>query len=392
MGLLSCDLHRTHWWIPAYRLPGYFVPRQLSPPESQLTTLREYRDVVAPERTPHETEQLELGRLPSGTAIETTVHRYGHEAAGTAEDGDSGPTVYLQALQHGREVNGLEVLRRVHDRLLGERVRGQVVAVPVANPLSFDHRRYLAPQRLDALNANMNRLWPGDPEGTLLEGMVARLWSVAINADVVVDLHTGSPSMLSHTRYSPGDPRSRELAAAFGLDVILADGADVEAERQGGDRDADLDGHDGRADAPAVPDPGQGKLREVASRVGIPAITPELAHSRAIVEDSVERGVRGVENVLRHVGVLDGSVADSEPIHAAERTRVFARESGMFRASAVDVGEEVAAGTAIGEVYDPSSYEVLQTVEADRDGMLLTVRRGLATIEGEPLASVVELV
>ena len=352
--------------------------------------------------TSHEREQLRLGRLPSGTSIETTVHRYGGGAADETDGAvdadaggdDAGPTVYLQALQHGREVNGLEVLRRVHDRLLEADVRGRVVAVPVANPLSFDHRRYLAPQRLDALNANMNRLWPGDPDGTLLEGMVARLWSVVSEADYVVDLHTGTPEMLSHTRYTPGDPRSRELAAAFGLDVIVADGA----EDPPGDGDSD----DDAARTALIPAPGrearQGKLREVASSAGIPAITPELAHSRAIVEDSVAQGVRGVENVLRAVGALGGDgpgddpVEATDPVLAADRTRVYARASGMFHATGLEVGDRVSADTTIGEVYDPSSFEVLQTVEAGREGMLLTLKPGLATIEGESLATVVSVV
>lgn len=333
--------------------------------------------------TPHRTERLALGRLPSGTTIQTTVHRYGNRG--------EGPTVYLQALQHGREVNGLEVLRRVHDRLLEADLQGRVVAVPVANPLSFDHRRYLAPQRLDALNANMNRLWPGDPAGTLLEGMVARLWSVAGEADYVVDLHTGTPAMLSHVRYSPGDPRSRELAASFGLDVILADGPE---EPDDAEDARDVEGG-------AIPEPGRdgprGKLREIASRAGIPTITPELAHSRAIVEGSVEQGVRGVENVLRAVGVFaevdaEGDPhADADPVRATDRTRVFARESGMFRAADLAVGDRVSADTAIGEVYDPATYEVLQRVEAGREGTLLTLKRGFAAIEGESLASVVAL-
>lgn len=351
-----------------------------------LTSTGVYRLDVAPESTTHETERIELGRLPSGTSIATTLHRYG--------DGDTGKTVYVQALQHGREVNGLEVLRRVHDRLLEERVRGQVVAVPVANPLSFDHRRYLAPPRLDALNANMNRLWPGDPDGTLLEGMVARLWSVVREADAVVDLHTGTPAMLSHTRYSPGDPRSRELAAAFGLDVIVADGEDaaddVNSVARDPERERGRDREREREQERKREQEGErGKLREVASRIGIPAITPELAHSRAVVEGSVERGVRGVENVLNEVGVLDGRVPESNPTRAVDRTRVSARESGMFRPANVDVGDRVAAGSAIGEVYDPASYEVLQTVEVDRDGMLLTLKPGLAVIEGESLASTV---
>ena len=55
----------------------------------------------------HTTERVTLARLPPDVEIETTVHVY---------DGESdGPAVYVQAAQHGREINGTETLRRVHD-------------------------------------------------------------------------------------------------------------------------------------------------------------------------------------------------------------------------------------------------------------------------------------
>ena len=135
-------------------------------------------------------DRLTLARLPSGVAVETTVHVYG--------EGD--PVVYAQAAQHGREINGSSVLRRLHDELVDrdEPLSGTLVAVPVADPLTFDHVSYTTPEAFDATNGNMNRCWPGDPDGTLHERMAAALWDYAGEADYIVDLHTGSPEMLTH--------------------------------------------------------------------------------------------------------------------------------------------------------------------------------------------------
>ena len=310
--------------------------------------------------TSHETEHLELARLPSGHPVVTTLHRY--------RGRPSGPTVYLQALQHGGEVNGPEVLRRLHDRLLAADLQGSVVAVPIANPLAFDHREYLAPRRLDAMHANMNRIWPGDPDGSLLERMVDRLWSVAGEADAIVDLHTGGPYMLSHTRFTPDDPRSRELATAFGIDPIVAEG-----------------------EAPSETDTEMGKLRTVGAREGIPTITPELAHSREIVEASVEAGIEGVENVLRTMEMLDGPVQRHEPTVGTEVESVFADASGLFRSDGVSVGDTLSTGTTIGEIYDPRTYEVLQSVEVDEPGLVLSLNRGSTVVEGESVASIVDI-
>ncbi|MFW5965391.1 MAG: succinylglutamate desuccinylase/aspartoacylase family protein [Halodesulfurarchaeum sp.] len=307
-------------------------------------------------RVSHTVERVPLVGLPSGRTVETVCHRYRGDP--------DGPTVYLQALQHGGEVTGAAVLRRVHDRLLDRPLFGEVLAVPVANPFAFDHRVYLAPNRLDAINSNMNRLWPGDPDGTLMERLVAGLYAIAETADAIVDLHTGGPYMRSHVRYTPESSPSRRLAAAFGLDLIVADGSPVAGA-------------------------GQGKLREVAAAADVPAITPELAHSREIVDASVERGVVGIENVLVSMGLLDGTVPDHEPTVGREKTPIPVEESGLFQSAGVSVGDRVAAGEAIGTVFDPTSYETLQTVRARRAGQLLSLNRGSTVMEGETVGSLI---
>ena len=187
----------------------------------------------------HDASELVLARLPSGVPIRTTVHVYGE---GDLVDGpggpaldvpdDGGPVVYAQAAQHGREVNGTAVLRRVHERLtdvgaasVDADLAGTLVTVPVADPLTFDRVSYTTPEALDSTHSNMNRCWPGDDEGTLHERMAARLWAFASAADAIVDLHTGSPAMLTHTVYMRGDETCRSLAEAFGTDLLLAEAA-----------------------------------------------------------------------------------------------------------------------------------------------------------------------
>lgn len=313
----------------------------------------------------HSAERTTLARLPSGIEVETTIHRY--------RGGRSGPTVYVQAAQHGREINGTEVLRRLHDRLVSADLAGEVIAVPVADPLTFDRVSYTAPEALDSINANMNRSWPGDSDGTLHGRMAATLWSEAREADAIVDLHTGSPLMMTHVVFMKGDEESRALAGAFGTDLLLAERAGEEANEEWGQR--------GFA----------GKLRVAATRAGIPSITPELAHNKQIVEEAVEAGIEGTLNVLRDRGVLGG---DPEPTGARRLARnhlgrVTADDSGLFRADPdLELGDDVEAGTHLGTLYDPTSYEVLQEAVADRDGILYALTKEATVTGGEKLANV----
>ncbi|UPV74791.1 succinylglutamate desuccinylase/aspartoacylase family protein [Halorussus limi] len=314
----------------------------------------------------HSTERVTLARLPSGVEIETTVHAY---------DGDAdGPTVYVQAAQHGREINGTETLRRVHDRLTAGEIElaGRVV-VPVADPLTFDRVSYTTPEQLDSVNPNMNRVWPGDPDGTVHERMAAALWEYVEDADAVVDLHTGSADMLTHVVFMEGHEESRALAEAFGTDLLLSEEAGEDADAEWAKRDFD------------------GKLRVAATREGIPTITPELAHNKQLVEDAVEAGVAGTLAVLRHLDVLDGDPdADGERRVARNHLgRVTADDAGLFRVDPDrEVGQRVEPGERVGTLYDPTTYEVLQEAETDRAGVLYSLTREATVSAGETLLSV----
>lgn len=322
----------------------------------------------------HSANRVTLARFPSGVEVATTVHTYGAGATGDPATA-AGPTVYVQAAQHGREVNGTEVLRRLHDRLLEADLSGTVVSVPVANPLTFDRVSYTTPESLDSVNTNMNRTWPGDPDGTLHERMAAALWEYVADADAVVDLHTGSPEMATHVVYMHGHEPSRRLARAFGTDLHLAEPAGEHADAEWDDRDFG------------------GKLRVAAAREGLAAITPELAHNKQLVEPAIETGVAGVVGVLRELDVLAGDPdpAGDPTVARNHLGRVTADDSGLFRANPdLELGADVSAGTFLGSLYDPTTFELCQEARADRDGVLYSLRREATVTAGAALARVAE--
>ncbi|WP_226005107.1 succinylglutamate desuccinylase/aspartoacylase family protein [Natrinema salinisoli] len=312
----------------------------------------------------HTAEEVALARLPSGVELTTTVHTYRGD--------EPGPTLYVQAAQHGREVNGTEVLRRFHDRLPLESLSGTVIAVPVANPLTFDRVSYTTPEQLDSVNPNMNRIWPGDGEGTLHQRMAARLWEYVAAADALVDLHTGSPDMLPHVVYREGDERSRALADAFGTDLLLAEQAHEDATDEWHRR--------GFA----------GKLRVAAASEGIPSITPELAHNKQILEEVVTEGVEGLLDVCRYLDLLPGDVPDRDRILVRNHLgQVTAADAGLFRPNpSLEVGDSIAVGAAIGTIYHPTTYEPLQEARTDQEGVLYALTREATVTAGDRLASV----
>jgi len=299
-----------------------------------------------------------LGRLPSGTDVAVTVHRY---------DGGAGPTVYVQAAQHGIELNGPAALRRFHSRLVDAELAGTVIVVPLVNPLAFDHRSYITPAEYDAVNPNLNRVWPGDESGSLQERLAANLWELVTGADAVVDLHTGSADMLEHVRFRAGRTAARRLSEAFGTEYTLTDCPEADDETA------------------------TKTFRAAATRVGIPAITAELGNSRTVAPEAVTNGVDGLFDVLRAVDALQAPLTQSPDqtrlSDAPEMT--VAAASGLFEPHpGIQVGDHIEANEELGAVYDPSTFERQQTVTAADTGVAYSVTRESVVVAGERLLDV----
>ncbi|MGB9933677.1 succinylglutamate desuccinylase/aspartoacylase family protein [Haloarcula amylolytica] len=307
----------------------------------------------------HTTTDRRLGRLPSGRDVSVTVHRY---------VGGPGPTVYIQAAQHGIELNGPAALRRLHDHLADAAIAGTVIVVPVVNQLAFDHRSYMTPGEYDVMNPNLNRVWPGDSSGSLQEQFAARLWELVKDADAAVDLHTGTADMLEHVRCRAGDSAAERLAEAFGTSYRLTDGH--------GDTDDNGSG---------------GTFRAAASAAGIPVITAELSNSRRVAQDAVAAGVDGILNLLRERAVLP---TEPEPQAAQTVLRndaeaVTASGSGLFESRPdIAVGDTVDAEERLGTIYEPSSFEQQQVVSATERGVLFSLARESVVVKGERLAGI----
>ncbi|MFC4440111.1 MULTISPECIES: succinylglutamate desuccinylase/aspartoacylase family protein [Natrialbaceae] len=315
------------------------------------------------EAVSHTTDERPLVQLPSGTDVTVTVHRY---------EGGSGPTAYLQAAQHGIELNGTAALRRLHHHLATAELAGTVVVVPVVNSLAFDHGSYVTPQAVDAVNPNFNRVWPGDENGTLQERLAARLWQLIETADVVIDLHTGTADMLEHVRFQDDSSDSRRLAAMFGTEYLLTNPEREEADEE------DF----------------RGKLRTAAANADIPTIVPELSNSRRIDHDAARRGVNGIRSVLAEVGMLreEPSTPPSQTILLDDGGRIGANRSGLFEPSEdVAVGDRVSEGTRLGTVYCPATFEERQSVRMPEPGIVYSLTRESVVTAGEKIACIAEV-
>src|SRR5215216_3963919 len=116
-----------------------------------------------------------------GTAIAVDVERI--------SSGQPGPHLAVVAAMHGTEYASVAALGRLIQIIDPRRVRGTLSLVPVANRLAFETRTmYVCPPD----GKNLNRTFPGDPNGSYAEVLADLLWrEVGSEATHVLDVHGG---------------------------------------------------------------------------------------------------------------------------------------------------------------------------------------------------------
>ncbi len=282
---------------------------------------------------------IRVGSLADGSEVNVPVV--------LVNGASEGRRVFLQAAVHGVEVNPIESVRRVIAELDPAELSGQVVVVTPANPLGFRHH-----DRHNITDGeDVNRVWPGAADGGLAQRIAYAIYEEAVRgSDLVVDLHTGFSTMITHTVFAEGDPASEQLARCFGTEYLIMEEQDEDWERARF----------------------SGKLRNVANAEGIPAITPELGGHSKFEGNQIQSGVMGITNVLAQYGFLRGDVVvpHRQIVIRNHLTRVTADEGGIFVAT-VRPGQEVWETQELGYIYTPGNFEIVETVRAPFDAVVV---------------------
>jgi predicted deacylase len=295
-----------------------------------------------------------------GARIPVTV------VAGSAGEG---PVLALIAGTHGSEPSPIVALQRVRAELDPAALSGTVIIVHVANVPSFVHRTiYRGPWD----QKNLNRVYPGSPNGTTSERIAHAITTEVIDrCDYLVDLHSGdgNEALRPYAYWNKlglderVDLAARDLALAFGLEHIVVD--------------------TGR---PRDPRATQFTTNTAQVR-GKPALTTEAGAVGVPTEDAIALNVRGAFRVMRHLGMLPG------PRERVERAKwIVASEVLTSPATGVwypDVvpDQSVRAGERLGRVKDYFG-EVIADIASPLDGLVLYVVVSPAMSAGEPLAMI----
>jgi predicted deacylase len=242
----------------------------------------------------------------------------------------AGPTVLITAGIHAAEYTGIEAAIRIGRKIAPDSVRGTILIIPLLNlPGFYERSIYVNPED----NDNLNRLFPGKPDGTWGERFAHRLLTEIITkCDNAIDLHAGDliedlvPFVIYRETQDPFlNERIEAMANAYGARWAVKT-------------------------APTGERPGT--LMAVAAQNGVAAMLAESGGRGQLIEEDVARHVRGVTNILSAIGVLGGRPERVDPptvVKSFEWLR--SPVEGIFH-SDVRVNQVVKARQVVGEMTD----------------------------------------
>lgn len=275
-----------------------------------------------------------------------------------------GPVLCLTAGVHATEYAPIEAMFRLIHGFDPAKLRGTIVAVPIVNMHMFAARHgFTSP--IDGIN--LNKIAPGN-DGSITE-IVAKILldEIITRARYHVDLHGGDfgEMLWAYGGYSlTGDAALDEQGEALarlltpGMICLSPEGSLL----------------------PPVP----GFLTYAATRRGIVSILSEAGGNGTLEEADVRVHVNGVENIMRYLGMIEGTPVIRGPlIKARDRAVTRAKRSGLLRLK-VSVGDAVPDGGVVGEICDVFG-DIVETVRVAHGGTAGLVWAHKAVNTGDPI-------
>lgn len=260
---------------------------------------------------------------------------------------------------HGDELEGqyvcFELQRRIEQNK--ECLTGIVDIYPAMNPLGIDS----ITRGIPAFDLDMNRLFPGDVNGSMMEYVVARIMEDVAGSDCVFDIHASNI-------YLTEIPQIRINELHQDILVPMAENANVDFIWVHGTSTVL-----------------EATFAYSLNNTGTPVLVVEMGVGMRITQSYGDQMVDGIFSLMKKMGIWSGEVNPvRKPIisrNPEDVSYLNASVGGVF-IPAVKHGAKMKQGEMIGKIVDPLCGEVLDEVCAPEDGMLFTIRDYPIVVEG----------
>lgn len=281
-------------------------------------------------------------------------------------NGKSRKRLSLVTGTHGDELEG-QYLAYMIGAYLDENIGaldGIVDIYPALNPMGIDSITRGVPM----FDLDMNRVFPGSKDGTMIEVLCASIVDDIAGSDVCVDIHSSNIFLkeIPQIRMSvPTAPTLLPYAQMMNVDFVWIHESATVLEST---------------------------LAHTLNTRGTKTLVVEMGVGMRITKEYCKQLFDGILNLMKELGMWSGETSPvREPIVSEGREVGFVNSdaAGIFVPCA-DFGDTVNKGDHIGDVVDPLTSQVVEKVEAVCSGMIFTLREYPVVYGGSLLARILQ--
>lgn len=268
---------------------------------------------------------------------------------------------------HGDELEGQYVCYLIA-KMVKENMhllQGTIDIYPALNPLGIDSMQRGVP----AFDLDMNRIFPGNSRGSMIEKVAHDIYTDLSGADMVIDIHASNIFLREMPQVRISEQTAELLvpyAKLMGIDFIWIHQAATVLEST---------------------------LAHSLNSTGTPCLVAEMGVGGRISHAMCHQLVDGIQNMMFHMGIWqeepDKSRLKESIVSQGENTVAFlnATTSGVF-ITELHNDTTVQKGQLIGQIISPLTGDVLSDVKAPCDGLLFTLRAYPMVYEGSLLGRI----
>lgn len=265
---------------------------------------------------------------------------------------------------HGDELEGqyvcYEVARRVTEH--PELLHGIVDIYPAMNPLGLESAQRSIPK----LDMDMNRMFPGNKDGNMMERITAAIVESVAGADICVDVHASD----TEVREIPQVRVSKEFAEKMlpfaklmNVDMIWMNAAATVHEST---------------------------FAHSMNVLGVPTLVVEMGLGMRISRKYGNQVTEGIFNLMKEMGIWSGEIHQTQfPVVSTDGEVEFIRaeQTGVFLPS-IEHNHYIHSGDLIGQIVNTYTGQIKQEIIAKKDGLVFTLREYPMVYEGALIARI----
>ena len=265
---------------------------------------------------------------------------------------------------HGDEREGqyvcYELQRRIREN--NSCLTGIVDIYPALNPLGIDS----ITRGIPAFDLDMNRIFPGSEDGSMPEYIASKIIDDLSGSAMVIDIHA-SNIFLREIPQIRINTLSRDTLVPYAK-LLNVDYVGIHA-------------------AATVL---ESTLAHSLNSIGTPTLVVEMGGGMRITKAYGDQLVDGIFALMKELGIWNGDViTPKEPIISedGEVSFINAGKAGVFVPD-VEHWKNVKKGDHIGDILNPLTGEIAETIFAQTDGIVFTLREYPIVSEGSLIARI----